>query len=471
MTTIAMKMKLILAGAVGLAVVAGCNQQSEVHEPPAPEVAVVTMAPQSVSLLTELPGRISSYRQSEIRPRVSGPILKRLFEEGADVKAGDSLYQIDPEPFQVAFDSAQAALETAKRAAQQSRAALHAAEADVDRYQANLSLAQVQSRRYDELRQRGASSAIEFDQAKTDLAVAEAALKVAQAQVASHAASVDAADAAVQEAEMKVKSTSLDLGYTHVVSPISGRIGRSNVTEGAMVTAYQSGSLATVQTLDPVYVDVPQSTVDLIRLRRNLASGDLTANGTDHVVIHLEDGTVYQHSGTLKFRDVSVDPTTGSVMLRIVVPNPDAILLPGMFVRAVIEEAVNPNAVLVPQQAVLRNMRSEPYVLLINAQGAIEQKDIQLGRAIGDKWLVAAGLTGGEQVVVEGLQRVRAGVTPRVVAYNDPTPTPAPASSAPASASPKPSAAASPEAGTTSADIAYAGASDSSDIAPVAQAN
>lgn len=395
----------------------GCDQQQKAAPPATPEVAVVTVQPEKVVLTTELPGRTSGYMVSEIRPQVSGLILKRLFTEGADVKAGQTLYQIDPAPFQAALDSATANLTATQKAADRARAALAASVANVARQQATLALAKTNRQRFEDLFAEKAVAASERDQAATDMDVAQATLRAAEAQVESDRAAIAAAEAAVKQAEAAVQTSQINLGYTKITAPISGRIGRSSVTEGATVTAYQPLALATIQQLDPIYVDVPQSTVALNRLKRSLEAGRLHRNGSDQQAVKLmqEDGTAYSEKGTLKFRDVTVDPTTGSVILRIEVPNPQGFLLPGMFIRAIVEEGVNEHAILAPQQAVSRDFKGNPNALVVDAENKVQQRSLVTDRAIGDKWLITSGLAQGDRVIVEGLQKVRPGATVKVV--------------------------------------------------------
>ena len=405
------------------AFLAGCyRQQAAPPPPPTPEVVVVTVLPEKVVLTTQLPGRTSGYLVSEIRPQVNGLIQKRLLSEGSDVKAGQVLYEIDPAPFQAAYDSAIANLEAVKKAADRARAAVGASIAGVARQQATVALAKTNRQRLEDLFKDKAVSASDRDQAATEAEVAEASLHAAEAQVTSDEAGVAAADAAIKQAEAAVQTTKINLGYTKITAPIAGRIGRSNVTEGATVTAYQPTPLATIQSLDPMYVDVPQSTTELSRLKRALTNGRLDSNGTDRVKIVLEDGSIYPQEGALKFRDVTVDPTTGSVILRIVVPNPEGTLLPGMFVRALIEEGANPQAILIPQQAVTRNPRGEPMALVVDGEGKAQQRKLTTDRAIGDKWLVSSGLAAGDRVIVEGLQKVRPGAAVRVASPAVPQP-------------------------------------------------
>lgn len=400
-----------------LAAIAGCGRAPASSPPPPPKVSVIKVQPQRVVLSRELPGRTVSAQVSEVRPQVSGLIQKRLFAEGADVTAGEVLYQIDSAPYDAAFQSAQANVEAARKAVERARASLSASLAGVQEKQATEKLARLQHQRMESLYAEKAVSASERDKAVTDLEVVEAALRVSQAAVESERAALAAAEAAVKQAEAAEQTARINLGYTRVTAPISGRIGRSSVTEGATVTAYQPMALATIQSLDPLYVDVPQSTAQLIQLRQLAQKGDLQINGREatHVKLVLEDGTVYPHPGELQFREVSVDPTTGTVMLRITAPNPEGHLLPGMFVRAIIDEAVNEQAILVPQQAVSRDPRGNPMAMVVDASGQAEQRKLVTERAIGDQWLVSCGLSSGEMVIVEGLQRVRPGMKVEIV--------------------------------------------------------
>ncbi len=384
----------------------GCNRQQAAPPASAPEVAVMTVKPERVVLTSELPGRTSAMLVAEIRPQVSGLIQKRLFTEGSQVKEGQLLYEIDPAPYQAAYNSAVAALGSANEAVDRAQAALAASKAALQRHHAIKKLAKANLQRYENLLKTHAVSAMQHDQAVSELDVAESGLKVGEAQVDSDQQAIEGAQAAVKQAEAAVASAKINLEYTKITAPIAGRIGRSNVTVGAIVTAYQPTALATIQQMDPIYVDVPQSTVELNRLKRNLANGHLEENGSDSVKIVLEDGTAYAQEGSLKFRDVTVDPTTGSVILRIVVPNPDKILLPGMFVRAVVEEGVNQKAILIPQQAVSRDPKGNPVTHLVDAAGKVKQQQISTDRALGDKWLVSNGLKEGDRVIVEGIQGV-----------------------------------------------------------------
>lgn len=364
---------IILSGGLLLG---SCERQPQsAPPPPVPEVAVVTTQPQQVELTTELPGRTSAYLVAEIRPQVNGLIQKRLFKEGSEVKAGQVLYQIDPAPFQAALDNAKASLARAE---------------------ANRPAIRLRMQRYQELLADKAVSRQDYDDA-------DAALKQAEADVEVWKAAVE--------------SARINLGYTRVTAPISGRIGRSSVTDGALVTAHQPVALSTIQQLDPIYADVPQSTTELLRLRRRLEDGSLNQNGRNQqkVKLILEDNTLYPLEGTLQFRDITVDPTTGSVILRVVVPNPEGVLLPGMFVRAVVKEGINEQAILIPQQTVSRDPKGNPAVLIVDAEGKVQQRMLTLDRAIGAQWLVSSGLASGERVIVEGMQKVRPGASVKAV--------------------------------------------------------
>ncbi len=344
-----------------------------------PEVATVTVAMQPVLLTTELPGRTCPFRIAEIRPQVNGLILKRLFTEGSEVQVGQELYQIDPAPFQAALDNAQAAL---------------------GRAEANLPAVQSRQRRYKEALADKAVSQQDYDDAS-------AALKQAQADVNYFKA--------------MVATARINLNYARVVSPITGRIGTSTVTDGAIVTAYQPVALATIQQLDPIYVDVPQSATEVLRLEKRLEAGQIKRDGTNvnKVRLILADGSTYPLEGTLQFRDISVDPTTSSVILRMVFPNPKGVLLPGMFVRGIVQEGVHDQAILIPQQAVSRDPKGNPLALLVDTKGKVEQRTIGLDRAIGDQWLVSSNLAAGERVIVEGMQKVRPGAAVKEVPFGD----------------------------------------------------
>ncbi len=356
-----------LALACGL-VLAACHRQPK-PPPPTPEVATVILASQPVSLTTELPGRTAPFRIAEIRPQVNGLIQKRLFTEGSDVKQGQELYQIDPAPFQAALENARAAL---------------------GRAEANLPAIQSRVNRYKEALIDKAVSQQDYDDASASLKQAEADINYYKAMV---------------------ETARINLNYARVVSPISGRIGTSTVTDGAIVTAYQPVALATIQQLDPIYVDVPQSATELLRLERRLKAGQIKRDGTNlnTVRLILPDGSSYPREGSLQFQDISVDPTTGSVILRMVFPNPDGLLLPGMFVRGVVQEGVNEQAILVPQQTVARDTKGNPVALVVSSTNTTEIRQLVLDRAIGDQWLVTSGLAPGDRVIAEGIQKVRPG--------------------------------------------------------------
>jgi len=398
----------------------GCGQQESPPAPPVPEVATVTVQPQQVVLTAELPGRTSAYLVSEIRPQVNGLVQKRLFTEGSDVKAGDVLYEIDPAPFKAALDNAAANLDVVRKTADRAPAALAASLASVTRQKATLDLARTNRQRSENLLKDKAVSTSDHDQAVTNADVAEATLRVADAQVDSDRLAVAASEAAVKQAEAALEIVRINLGYTRITAPISGRIGKSTVTDGAIVTAYQPVALATIQQLDPIYVDVPQSTAELMRLKRRLEDGRLNRDGANQnqVQLLMEDGTAYPLKGTLQFRDVSVDPTTGSVILRMIFPNPNGVLLPGMFVRAVVQEGVHGQAILLPQQAVSRDTKGNPVALIVDAAGKVGQRRLGLDRTIGDQWLVSSGLAAGDRVIVEGMQKVRPGASVKEVPFD-----------------------------------------------------
>jgi membrane fusion protein, multidrug efflux system len=354
------------------AFITSCGKPSA-GQPPgsaAIELSYIVVAPQSLTLTTELAGRTTAFQIAEVRPQVGGIVKQRQFNEGADVKAGQALYTIDPATYQATHNSALAGL----------------AKAD-----ANLASVRLKAERFGELAEMNAVS-------KQDRDDAVAALKQNEADIASAKASVDA--------------TRINLDFTRVKSPISGRIGRSNVTAGALVTANQATAMATVQQLDPIYVDVTQSTAELMRLRRALASGEVKAAtpGQADVRLIMEDGSVYSQLGKLQFAEVSVDASTGTVNLRAVFPNPKHEILPGMYVRAVIYEGVKPNALLVPQPAVTRDATGKGAATVIDAAGKLAQREVVTERTVGNQWLVSAGLQAGDKLVVEGAQKIRPGV-------------------------------------------------------------
>ncbi|ARP94359.1 efflux RND transporter periplasmic adaptor subunit [Bordetella genomosp. 13] len=373
------KNNLVSRGASALVVtalafgLAACGKQDAPQQAQAakPQVGVVTLKTQPVSLFTELPGRTSAFRSAEVRPQVNGILQKRLFTEGGEVKARQQLYQIDPALYQAEFDSRKAAL--ARAEAQARTASLL-----VQRYKPLAETRAVSRQTYDD-------AVAARDQAAADVLAAKAALDTAR----------------------------INLVYTKVLSPIDGIIGRSAVTEGALVTANQTTPIATVQQIDPIYVDVTQSSVQLLRLKSALAEGMLKQSGGEQaaeVTLTLEDGTRYAQTGKLQFSEVTVDPSTGSVVVRAVFPNPDRKLLPGMYVRARLSEGVAPEGLLVPQRGVTRNQRGQPTALVVNAENKVELRLLKADRAVGDQWLVTDGLSAGEKVVVEGLQQVRPGI-------------------------------------------------------------
>jgi len=413
----------LLVVSIGLACglwLGGCNSSTSAPPPPVPEVATVTVRTEPVVLTTDLPGRTSAYAMAEIRPQVGGIIQKRLFEEGAEIEAGQVLYQIDPAPLQAAYDNTAANVATARKAADRARAALAASRAGVVRQQAVLENAQTNRKRFEDLVAEGAVSASQRDQAVTEANVAEATLLATEAQVESDREAVAAAEAAIKQAEAALETTRINLGYARVTAPIAGRIGRSSVTVGALVKASQDTPLATIQQLDPIYVDVTQSSANLLRLRQSLASGQLKGNGPKQAAVKLllEDGTPYPVEGTLKFSDVTVDPSTGSFILRTVFPNPQHLLLPGMYVRAIVQEGLVDQAILVPQQAVSRDPKGNPVALVVDGSEKVAQRKIAVDRAIGDKWLISEGLKPGDRLIVEGIQKARPGTSVKAVPFS-----------------------------------------------------
>ncbi|MDF3828676.1 efflux RND transporter periplasmic adaptor subunit [Pseudocitrobacter sp. 2023EL-00150] len=362
---------------------AGCNDQDgKQAQPQQPQVTVHIVKTAPLSVTTELPGRTSAFRIAQVRPQVSGIILQRHFTEGSDVEAGQSLYQIDPATYQADYDSAKAELGKSEAAAQ---------------------IAHLTVKRYVPLVGTKYISQQEYDQAIAD---------------------ARQADAVVVAAKASVESARINLAYTKVTSPISGRIGKSNVTEGALVTNGQTTELATVQQLDPIYVDVTQSSSDFMRLKQSVEQGNLQKENTaSNVELLMENGQPYPLKGTLQFSDVTVDESTGSITLRAVFPNPQHTLLPGMFVRARVDEGVQPDAMLVPQQGVTRTPRGDATVMVVNNDSAAETRNVIATQAIGDQWLISDGLKTGDKVIVSGLQKVHPGA--RVIAVSDESTPPA----------------------------------------------
>lgn len=351
------------------AVLGGCKHQADATaEQAAAEVTVVTLKPQPVTIRRELPGRTSAYLIAEVRPQVNGIVKQRLFTEGAMVQAGQPLYQIDDATYRADYGSAKANL--AKAQAALASASMNA--------------------------QRSAALAKTSLLSKQDNDNVHAAWKQAEADVA-------AAQAALQ-------SSAVVLGFARIVAPISGRIGKSNVTQGALVTANQANALATVQQIDPLYVDITQSSNEMLQLRRQLADGSLKTTDDAPVKILLEDGSAYAHDGRLQFAEVTVDPNTGSFSLRVVVPNPDGLLLPGMYVRAVLDKGINPNGLLVPQQGITRDPKGDAVAMVIGKDSKAEQRKVRVSHTLGNQWLVQDGLAPGDQVIVEGLQKIQPGV-------------------------------------------------------------
>lgn len=343
--------------AIALAVfLSGCKSEENAPAPAPPVVGVITVQPQDYVIKTELPGRTAPYRVAEVRPQVDGIIQRRLFKEGSDVKEGQALYSIDPAPYEATLEHAQAISTQARSLVS----------------------------RYRQLVAQQAVSRQEFDDAQSKALAADADLKSAQ----------------------------INLRYTHVQSPISGRIGRSAVTEGALVNKGQSDALATIQQLDPIYIDITESSAALLKQREDFSKGRLqsSSGGAATVNLTLENGSVYPAQGRLEFSEVSVDPSTGSVTLRAVFPNPDHVLLPGMFVRAQLQSGVKTGAILAPQQGVTRDLKGTPSALVINSDSVVEQRVLVATRTVDNKWLVEKGLSPGDQLVTEGLQFVKPGM-------------------------------------------------------------
>lgn len=334
-----------------------------------PQVGVVVIRYTSALLTTDLPGRTSPYEQADVRPQVNGILKSRLFTEGRTVRAGQVLYQIDAAPYQAAYDSARAALANA---------------------QASLATMQAKSSRYASLLKQSAIAPQDYDDAL-------AAYKQAQANVLQQQANLE--------------SARINLGYTSITAPITGRIGRSLVTVGALVTADQTNPLATIQRLEPIYVDINQSDAELLALKAAMASGQLSGNSpaAAQVTLILGDGSPYPLVGTLQFSEASVDASTGAVVLRAVFPNPNGILLPGMYVRARIVEGADTHAILAPQQAVSRDEKGQPTAFIVDARGVARLRVLEASRAVGNSWLVTAGLAPGDRLIVDGLQSVQSG--------------------------------------------------------------
>lgn len=359
--------RLVALSAGASLLLAACSGDDAPMQMPTPEVTVVTLTSQPVPLTRELAGRTVPFVVAEVRPQATGVVKARLFEEGSLVKAGQVLYQLDDASYRAARDAAAAALARARASATSARLA---AERSTELVAAKLISQQ--------------------DHERTIAAAGEAA-----------------ADVAAAAAELK--AAEVNLGYTRITSPISGRAGKSSVTQGALVTANQEQALVTVQQLDPIFVDLAQSSSELLQLRQEIEAGKVERADGVAVKILLEDGSAYAHEGRLEFTDVTVDPGTGSYTLRVRVPNPDNLLLPGMYVRAVVELGVRPDGVLAPQQGIGRDPKGNATAMVVTPEGKVEARVVQASRTIGDQWLVDAGLAAGDRVIVEGLQKVRPG--------------------------------------------------------------
>jgi len=401
-----------LLGALALGF-AGCSGQGAPPPRSAPTVAVQTVHTAPVSLTTELPGRVSAFRVAEVRPQVNGVVLRRLFTEGDLVHEGQQLYQIDPAPYEASLASAQATLAHAK-------AALTAAEAQVERYRPLVEARAVSRQDYD-------NAVAALDQDRAD----------------------------VQSGLATVRAAAINLAYTKVYSPISGRSGRSSVTEGALVTANQTASLVTITQLDPVYVDLTQPSATLLRLRRELDSGQIRSVGANKapVQLQLEDGSRYDAQGMLQFSEVTVDQGTGSVTLRAIFPNHRGLLLPGMFVRATLEEGLRLGAILAPQVGITHSPDGTATALVVGPDERIAQRKLLLDRAIGDQWVVTQGLADGDRVVVSGTQKVQPGMQVKVTTSEEPAAEQTPRA---ALAAPGAVPAGSPDSPASSLDVARA---------------
>ncbi len=372
---------ILAALSLTLVDLADCAKKPPPARPP-PEVGVVTIVAQPVPIQTELPGRTSPFAISQVRPQVNGIILKRLFVEGANVKAGQLLYQIDPAPYQAALDQAKGVLASAE---------------------ANLVTLKLKAERYATLVAQNSIARQDYDDAQ---------------------AAYGQGAAAIQQDKAALQSAQINLGYTSIRAPISGRIGLSAYTPGALVTASQTDALTSIQTLDPIYVDLTQSTTELLRLEHALSGGKVqkSAGLSAKLRLTLEDGRAYPLEGKLQFTDVTVDPASGAVTLRGLFPNPSGVLLPGMYVRAQVVEAVDQNGILVPQQGVTRDPKGAASVFVVDAQNKAQARPIEVGQAVGSNWLVTKGLAPGDKVITEGVQKIQPGAPVK----------PVPAGSAPA---------------------------------------
>ncbi|WP_448213579.1 efflux RND transporter periplasmic adaptor subunit [Colwellia sp. MEBiC06753] len=369
---------LVISAIVGITVLSGCGESeqslAQTHAAQAMPVGVITLKSEPITLTRELPGRVVASKIAEIRPQVNGIVQSRLFTEGSEVEKGQTLYQIDPATFEVQVLTSEAAVAKAN---------------------ANIASTKAKLTRYQELADVNAVSKQEFDETTAAFKSAQADLLTAQAQL---------------------KTAQINLNYSKVLAPISGQIGKSSVTAGALVSANQQSALATVTQLDPIYVDLTQPSTELTQIKQAIVKGELTKDTKLHSVVELimEDGSMYAHKGTLKFSEVTVEPGTGSVTLRAQFPNPEKLLLPGMYVRAVIIEGVKSNAILAPQRGVSRNVKGQPTAMVVSANNTVEPRVLKADRTIGSHWLVTEGLQDGDQLIVEGLQKIGPGapVTP-----------------------------------------------------------
>ncbi|MFA0812384.1 efflux RND transporter periplasmic adaptor subunit [Microbulbifer epialgicus] len=359
--------KALISLLVASSILVACDEKAATPPMMAPQVTVVTLNSEPVTLTRELPGRTSPFKVAEVRPQVNGIIKQQLFREGGRVDANQPLYQLDDAIYRADVDSAHAKLQRAN---------------------ATMNIARLKAVRTKGLISNGAVSKQEND-------AAEAELQEARADVA--------------EAKAELHQAEIQLDYAQITSPITGRIGKSSVTQGALVTANQAGTLATVQQLDPIYVDVTQSAAELVSLRRALQAGTLADATHLPVKILLEDGSEFEHQGKLEFAEASVDPSTGSVLLRVVVPNPDNMLLPGMYVRAIVGSGLRDNAILVPQQGIARDPKGNTSAMVVNEENIVAQRSVRVSRTVGNRWLVEEGLEPGDRVVVAGLQKIRPG--------------------------------------------------------------
>lgn len=380
----------VISTLMSIVALSGCEQvtvqaadQSGATGPQAVPVGVITLKSQALTLKKELPGRINAFQIAEIRPQVSGIVQSRLFIEGKRVEQGQSLYQINPATFKAELAASEAAVASAK---------------------ASIASSKSKATRYSELLKIKAVSQLDFDEADAAYKQATAALLTAKAQL---------------------QTAQINLDYSHVSSPISGQISKSNVTVGALVSVNQTTALATVTQLDPIYVDLTQSSNELTKLKKALASGALTVDPTNQTDVELtmEDGSIYPHKGVLQFSEVTVDPSTGSVTLRAQFPNPEKLLLPGMYARASIIEGVKSDAILVPHRGVSRNTKGEPTAMIVNKDNKVESRVLQVDRTVGSNWLVTHGVAAGDKLIIEGLQKIRPGalVTPTQVKSSEPS--------------------------------------------------